>query len=144
MSAERVCPACRVSRLSRYNFDSLCAACLKAARDGGPVVPVCLWDSAPMRDALARTDVGAMVAILRGVAGLSQLDLANVVEGWSQSTVSLIERGHRDTLYDVRELLRFADAVDMPRRLSYPWSSAAPMSFWKKTTMSNFQEQRWN
>jgi transcriptional regulator with XRE-family HTH domain len=73
-----------------------------------------------MRHALARTDVGAMVAILRTAAGLSQLDLGNLVEGWSQSTVSMIERGHRDTLYDIRELLRFADAVDMPREALLP------------------------
>jgi transcriptional regulator with XRE-family HTH domain len=73
-----------------------------------------------MRRALARVDVGAVVAILRGAAGLSQLDLANLVEGWSQSTVSLVEHGRRDTLYDVRELLRFADAVDMPREALLP------------------------
>ncbi|GLY80562.1 helix-turn-helix transcriptional regulator [Actinoallomurus iriomotensis] len=73
-----------------------------------------------MRQALARLDVGAVVAILRAATGLSQLDLANVVEGWSQSTVSLIERGRRDTLYDVRELLRFADAVGMPRENLLP------------------------
>jgi transcriptional regulator with XRE-family HTH domain len=84
------------------------------------MVPVWLWDSAPMRRALARVDVGAVVAILRGAAGLSQLDLANLVEGWSQSTVSLVEHGRRDTVYDVRELLRFADAVDMPREALLP------------------------
>jgi DNA-binding XRE family transcriptional regulator len=73
-----------------------------------------------MRRALARVDVGAMVAIFRAATGLSQLALANVVEGWSQSTVSLIERGRRDTLYDIRELLRFADMVDMPREALLP------------------------
>jgi transcriptional regulator with XRE-family HTH domain len=64
--------------------------------------------------------MGAAVAILRDATGLSQLDLANLVDGWSQSTVSLIERGLRDNLYDVRELLRFADAVDMPRQTLLP------------------------
>jgi hypothetical protein len=73
-----------------------------------------------MRQALARLDVGAVVAILRRVTGLSQVDLANLVEGWSQSTVSLIENRRRDTLYDIRELLRFADAVDMPREALLP------------------------
>ncbi|WP_285584462.1 hypothetical protein [Actinoallomurus iriomotensis] len=34
--------------------------------------------------------------------------------------LSLIERGRRDTLYDVRELLRFADAVGMPREALLP------------------------
>lgn len=120
MSSIRVCPACRVSRLSRYNPDPLCAACVSAVRTAGLAAPAWLWDSAPMRQALARTDVGAVVAILRAATGLSQLELANLVEGWSQSTVSLIERGRRDTLYDIRELLRFADAVDMPREALLP------------------------
>ncbi|GLY90545.1 helix-turn-helix domain-containing protein [Actinoallomurus iriomotensis] len=73
-----------------------------------------------MRRALARLDVGAVVAIMRAATGLSQLDFANIVEGWFQSTVSLIERSRRDTLYDVRELLRFADAVGMPREALLP------------------------
>ncbi|MGI5232521.1 helix-turn-helix domain-containing protein [Actinoallomurus sp. CA-142502] len=73
-----------------------------------------------MRRALARLDVGAVVAIMRAATGLSQLDFANIVEGWSQSTVSLIERGRRDTLYDLRELLRFADTVGMPREALLP------------------------
>jgi transcriptional regulator with XRE-family HTH domain len=73
-----------------------------------------------MRQALARTDPAAFLAVLRAAAGLSQLDMANLVEGWSQSTVSLIERGQRQTLYDVRELLRVADAVDMPREALLP------------------------
>ena len=73
-----------------------------------------------MRQALARTDVGAMLAILRTAAGLSQLELANVVGHWSQATVSMIERGCRETLYDIRELLRFVDAVDIPREALLP------------------------
>lgn len=120
MPTDRLCPSCRATRLSLYNRDPLCAACLRATRDPAALIPVWLWDSAPMRQALARTDVGAMVAILRAVAGLSQLELANLVDGWSQSLVSLIERGHRDTLYDIRELLRFADAIDMPREALLP------------------------
>src|SRR3954452_7194970 len=119
-SHEHLCPSCRVTRLSRYNPDPLCGPCLRAARSAGSVAPVWLWDSEPMRRALARADVGAVVAILRGAAGLSQLDLAHLVQGWSQSTVSLIERGRRDTLYDVRELLRFTDAVAMPREALLP------------------------
>jgi transcriptional regulator with XRE-family HTH domain len=120
MSATRVCPACRASRLSRYNPDPLCAPCMSALHSAGPAAPAWLWDSALMRRALARADVGAMVAIFRAATGLSQLELGNVVDGWSQSTVSLIERGRRDTLYDIRELLRFADAVDMPREALLP------------------------
>jgi hypothetical protein len=68
-----------------------------------------------MRQALARVDIPAVVAIFRAASGLSQLELGNLVEGWSQSFVSLTERGLRDTLYDIRRLLAFADTVGMPR-----------------------------
>ncbi|GAA4638280.1 hypothetical protein GCM10023196_095350 [Actinoallomurus vinaceus] len=119
-STARVCPSCRITVLSRYNAEPLCAACLRSVRDPGALVPTWMWDSPPMRRALARADLGAFLAILRGAAGLSQMDLAHLVEGWSQSTVSLIENGRRATLYDVRELLRVADAVDMPRQALLP------------------------
>lgn len=119
-SEERICPACRKSRLSRYNPDPLCAACSRSARTADGRVPAWLWDSAPMRDALARTDMGAVLAILRSAVGLSQLDLANLVEGWSQTIVSRFETGQRQGIYDIREILRFADLVDMPREALLP------------------------
>jgi len=72
-----------------------------------------------MRDALARVDLAAAVAVFRAAAGLSQHELADIT-GWSQSSLSLFESGHRDTLYDVRALLRFADTVDMPREALLP------------------------
>lgn len=84
-------------------------------------VPAWLWDSEPMRLALARLDLGAVMAILRAAAGLSQTDFANLLgDGWSQWTVSSIERRTRDTLYDIRTLLCFADTVAMPRQALLP------------------------
>jgi transcriptional regulator with XRE-family HTH domain len=122
------CAACK-RPLSRYNPDPLCSSCLRAARygpdgaetpaDGGGLTPVWLWDSPPMRRALAGLDLAAMMVIFRAATGLSQLELAQLL-GWSQSTVSLIEKGQRDTLYDIRELRRFADAVIMPREALLP------------------------
>ncbi|MDQ2883103.1 MAG: hypothetical protein M3Y48_18480 [Actinomycetota bacterium] len=120
-AADRVCLACRVTTLSRYNAEPLCSACQRSSREAAAgAVPVWLWDSGPMREALARVDVPAVVAIFRAASGLSQMDLGNLVDGWSQSLVSLTERGHRDTLYDIRKLLAFADAVDMPRTALLP------------------------
>lgn len=116
----RTCPSCRAAVVSRYNPDPVCAPCLRAARDTMPTAPVWLWDSVPMRRALARLDLGAVVALLRAVTGLAQEDLANLIEGWSQTTVSMVERNQRSTLYDVRELLRFADVFDMPRSALLP------------------------
>ncbi|WP_158578843.1 helix-turn-helix domain-containing protein [Spongiactinospora rosea] len=72
-----------------------------------------------MRRALADRELGTFVTILRAATGLSQLDLGNIV-GISQSAISLIENGERDTLYDIRELLRFADACDIPRKALLP------------------------
>jgi len=112
---ERVCLACRVTVLSQYNPDPLCSACERASRDLAGIVPTWLWDSEPMRAALARVDIAAVVAIFRAAAGLSQMELGNLVEGGSQSLVSLTERGLRDTLYDIRKLLAFADTIGMPR-----------------------------
>lgn|SRR5215471_6861306 len=76
----------------RFNPGSVCASCISAARDLHSMSPVWLWDSQPMRQALARLDPGAALAIFRAASGLSQQEVAQIM-GWSQSTVSLIEKG---------------------------------------------------
>lgn len=121
----RICAVCRRTRLSRYNQQQVCAACVRAAREPpelGPVAPQWpswLWGSAPMRHVLARGDLGTAVAMFRAAAHMSQQELADLT-GWSQPAVSLVETGRRDTLYDIRELLKFADAVAMPREALLP------------------------
>src|SRR6266571_3838762 len=119
MAAGRVCSACRTTVLSRFNPDAVCAACTRAARDLQSIAPTWLWDSRPMREALARLDPGAAMAIFRTSAGMSQQELADILN-CSQSKVSLIEKGQRETLFDIRELLRFADMVEMPRDALIP------------------------
>jgi hypothetical protein len=119
-AGRRVCPACRVTILSRYNPDPLCASCERAARETAEIAPAWLWDSMPLRQAWARLDPAAAVAILRAETGLSQGEPGSLVEGWSQSMVSLIESGRRDTLFDIRKLLAFVDAVGMPREALLP------------------------
>ncbi|MDX6744686.1 helix-turn-helix transcriptional regulator [Actinocorallia sp. A-T 12471] len=57
---------------------------------------------------------------LRARTGMSQQELADLVPGWTQTKVGRVERGERDTLYDLRELLAFADAVGMPREALAP------------------------
>ena len=120
---QRICAGCRTTRLSRYNPEVLCGACLLAARTppadsdstaDGLGRARWVWDSGLFRDALARTDMGAALAIFRTAAGLSQLQLAQIL-GCSQTTVFRLEAGERKSLYDVRELLRFADTIGMPR-----------------------------
>ena len=114
-AGERICPVCRVTVLSRYNSDPLCAVCVRAARDSAGIVPTWLWDSYPMREALARVDLAAFVVIFRATSGLSQMELGDLVEGWSQTLVCLTEQGKRETIYDIRKLLAFADTFGMPR-----------------------------
>ncbi|MEU5882874.1 helix-turn-helix transcriptional regulator [Spirillospora sp. NPDC047279] len=115
----RVCVACRMTRLSRYNPDSLCEACQRAACDSTDIAPTWLWDSATLRAALARADIPAVIALLRAASGLSQDDLGFLV-GKTQSTISLAERGQRGTFFHVHELLAFVDAVGMPRTALAP------------------------
>ncbi|HZR48429.1 MAG TPA: helix-turn-helix transcriptional regulator [Streptosporangiaceae bacterium] len=126
---QRLCVGCRATVLSRYNPDVLCAGCVRAARTPpGPGdegrspdghIPAWLWDSPLLRDALSRLDLGAAMAIFRAAAGLSQQQLAQML-GCSQSSIWRIEAGERKTLYDIRELLRFADTIAMPRRMLLP------------------------
>jgi DNA-binding XRE family transcriptional regulator len=124
---ERLCPGCRRTLLSRYSRDPLCAPCMRACRGRCPATPTWLWDSVPMREALASGNMPAFVAIVRAAMGLSQLELASLV-GWSQSTINRIENGERNTLYDIRELLRFADAIDMPRHALMPLLMGDPVA----------------
>jgi transcriptional regulator with XRE-family HTH domain len=85
-------------------------------RAAGEVAPQPLWvlDSPLLRRALAEVNVPAVIAIVRAACGLSQQDMA-VVAGWSRSALSCYERGRRDAVFDVRALLQFTDAVEMPR-----------------------------
>lgn len=126
---QRICAGCRRTRLSRYNPDALCGPCMRAARTppdtrrtGGSSdrwAPEWVWDSALFRDALARLDPGAALVIFRAAAGLSQLQLAQIL-GCSQTTVWRLEAGERKSLYDIRELLRFVDTIGMPRHALLP------------------------
>jgi transcriptional regulator with XRE-family HTH domain len=59
------------------------------------------------------------MAIFRTAAGLSQLQLSQML-GCSQTTIWRLEAGERKSLYDIRELLRFADTVGMPRLALLP------------------------
>ncbi|WP_067821377.1 helix-turn-helix domain-containing protein [Actinomadura kijaniata] len=78
-----------------------------------------MWDSPLLRSALARQDMAAVLAILRGAIGLSQVDMGQLL-GWSQSAVGRIEYGRRHTLNDIGEILRLCDVLGMPRKALLP------------------------
>ncbi|GLW67670.1 hypothetical protein Arub01_59130 [Actinomadura rubrobrunea] len=79
-----------------------------------------------MRRALARLDLGAVLTVFRAAAGLTQEQMASLVPGWTKTKVTRIEAGARSTLYDIRELLTWADAVQMPREALLPMILGTP------------------
>jgi hypothetical protein len=125
--AARVCGACNATRLSGYNPSTVCAACeraLFAARElsdteGRPDLAGWVWDTGPMRRALARLDFPAVLVIYRSAARLSRRELAELT-GASHSVIWYWEVGRRQGIYDIRQLLHFADAVQMPREALLP------------------------
>jgi len=56
MSNARSCQACG-ALLSRYNPGQQCSSCMSASHDRDGVVPQWMWDSAPLRRALADMDL---------------------------------------------------------------------------------------
>ncbi len=120
MGKAGLCPQCRKTRLSRYNNEPLCAACTRAAREPGSGTPSWLYDSAPMRRALARDDIPLFSVVFRAASGMSQHDLARIT-GLSQSTISCIETRRRRPLDVTRKFFRFTDAIGMPRVALLPF-----------------------
>jgi transcriptional regulator with XRE-family HTH domain len=112
MAEVGTCPACRSGQL-KVRGEPLCAACARAALEVA-ADPAWVLDSPLLRRVLAQVNVPAVVAVIRSGCGLSQEDMAGVA-GWSRSALSCYERGLRDSVFDVRALLQFADAVGMPR-----------------------------
>jgi transcriptional regulator with XRE-family HTH domain len=110
---KRVCRGCGAI-LSRYNPDAVCARCVKNRVSASEGVPSWLWDSPALRNALAELDLGGALFIIRKAAGLSQLELAMMLE-WSSSTVGRVETGELETLYNIKKLLTVTDALDVPR-----------------------------
>ncbi len=123
----RVCGACRRTLLSGYNPEPVCGACQRAlfdqqhladpdARDD---MAAWVWDTGPMRDALARLDFPAVLVIYRSAAGMSRRELGERT-GLSESVIWYWEAGKRQGIYDIRQLLQFTDSLRMPRPALLP------------------------
>jgi hypothetical protein len=123
----RVCGSCRKTLLSGYNPGHFCAPCQRALfdrqhltdPDGRDDMAAWVWDTGPMRDALARLDFPAVLVIYRSAAGLLRRELAKRT-GLSESVIWYWEAGRRQGIYDIRQLLQFADSVRMPRPALLP------------------------
>jgi hypothetical protein len=118
----RVCGSCRKTRLSAYNTDDFCTPCRRALFDrehpadpgAGGDLATWVWDTAPMREALARLDLQAVLVIYRAAAGVTRRELGERA-GLSESVIWYWEAGRRQGIYDIRQLLKLADSVQAPR-----------------------------
>jgi Helix-turn-helix domain len=118
----RVCESCRKTRLSGYNPDTFCTPCRRALFDREhPADPgarddlaAWVWDTGPIREALARLDFQAVLIIYRAAAGVSRRELGERA-GLSESVIWYWEAGRRQGIYDIRQLLQLADALKAPR-----------------------------
>jgi Helix-turn-helix domain len=123
----RVCESCRKTRLSGYNPGTICAACERvlfdrqhladpAARDD---LATWVWDTGPMRDALARLDFQAVLVVYRSAAGINRRELGERA-GLSESVIWYWEAGRRQGIFDIRQLLQLTDALQAPRLALLP------------------------
>jgi transcriptional regulator with XRE-family HTH domain len=81
-----------------------------------------------MRRMLARLNLGAAMETFRLTAGMSQAEVGKMT-GWSGPVISHMETGTRDTLYDIRNLLRVVDAFEVPREMLLPVILGHPAVF---------------
>ncbi|MDQ1308329.1 MAG: hypothetical protein QG671_4163 [Actinomycetota bacterium] len=94
--------------------DSMCGSCARAVGFRKPI-PDGFYEDGDLRTALARYDFGAVFAAVRQHTGLSQLQLADLLD-LSQSRVSAVERGER-RLTHVKLAARLAILLRIPPRL---------------------------
>ncbi|MFD4406599.1 helix-turn-helix transcriptional regulator [Nocardia sp. NPDC058499] len=80
---------------------------------------VSVWDSPEFQRLLAQHHVGPAFALLRKQYGLTQAGFGALV-GWDRTNTGRIEREERQTLSDIRELVRVADVLGIPRRKLLP------------------------
>ncbi len=123
----RVCGSCRKTRLSGYNSGTMCSPCERALfdrehlADPGAADDLArwVWETGPMREALARLDFQAVLVIYRAAAGVSRRELGERA-GLSESAIWYWEAGMRQGIYDIRQLLQLTDALQAPRLALLP------------------------
>jgi transcriptional regulator with XRE-family HTH domain len=105
---------CRFCGTALATVDPMCGSCARAAGFRKPI-PQGFYEDADLRAALARYDFGAVFAAVRQHTGLSQLQLADLLD-LSQSRISAVERGER-RLTHVKLAARLAGLLRIPPRL---------------------------
>jgi len=105
----------------------MCSPCERALFDrqhladpgAGDDLATWVWDTAPMREALARLDFQAVLVIYRAAAGVTRRELGERA-GLSESVIWYWEAGRRQGIYDIRQLLQLIDALRAPRLALLP------------------------
>ncbi|MBF6466075.1 helix-turn-helix transcriptional regulator [Nocardia beijingensis] len=77
------------------------------------------WKSPQFRKLLAEGQPGRALALVRSEMGLSQADFGALLH-WDRTHAGRVERGEVGTIFDVRELVRAADALGVPRTALLP------------------------
>ncbi|MEU2039069.1 helix-turn-helix domain-containing protein [Nocardia niwae] len=84
-----------------------------------------IWKSRQFRKLLAQGQPGQALALVRREMGLSQADFGALLH-WDRTHAGRVERGEVGTIFDVRELVRAADALGIPRSALLPLLLATP------------------
>ncbi|WP_330228372.1 helix-turn-helix domain-containing protein [Nocardia sp. NBC_00508] len=77
------------------------------------------WKSPGFRKLLAEGRPGQALALVRKEMGLSQADFGALLH-WDRTHAGRVERGEVGTIFDIRELIRAADALGVPRTALLP------------------------
>ncbi len=77
------------------------------------------WKSPRFRKLLAEGRPGQALALVRREMGLSQADFGALLH-WDRTHAGRVERGEVGTIFDIRELVRAADALGVPRSALLP------------------------
>ncbi|WP_454195061.1 helix-turn-helix domain-containing protein [Nocardia sp. Marseille-Q1738] len=83
------------------------------------------WKSPRFRKLLAYGQPGQALALVRREMGLSQADFGALLH-WDRTHAGRVERGEVGTIFDIRELIRAADALSIPRSALLPLLLATP------------------
>ncbi|MGY2121723.1 helix-turn-helix domain-containing protein [Nocardia gipuzkoensis] len=84
-----------------------------------------VWTTPQFRKLLAEGRPGQALALVRREMGLSQADFGALLH-WDRTHAGRVERGEVGTIFDIRELVRAADALGIPRSALLPLLLATP------------------
>ncbi|MGW6021241.1 helix-turn-helix domain-containing protein [Streptomyces sp. NPDC055099] len=116
----RRCQGCGF-RLSRYNREDHCTACVRSVFTRQPVhpaVPARLWCLPVIQQALFNREFGELCRLIRKLGQLRQEDVA-AFTGLSQAFLSMLESGNRK-LTNIDKIVQLLEGLQAPQELTGP------------------------